>query len=60
VIRKLNEAFVKVGRSADMREKLNTLGFVPFFTSPEEGTDFMRSELTRWARVAAYAGIQAE
>jgi len=60
VVRKLNEAFVKVGRSADMRDKLNKLGFEPFFTSPEEGTDFMRSELTRWARVAAYAGIKAE
>jgi tripartite-type tricarboxylate transporter receptor subunit TctC len=60
VVRKLNEAFVKVGRSADMRDKLNKLGFEPFFTSSEEGTDFMRSELTRWARVAAYAGIKAE
>ena len=45
---------------AEMREKFAKLGFEPFFTSPEEGTDFMRSELARWARVAAYAGIKAE
>jgi tripartite-type tricarboxylate transporter receptor subunit TctC len=60
VLKKLNAAFVKVGRSAEMREKFAKLGFEPFFTSPEEGTDFMRSELARWARVAAYAGIKAE
>jgi tripartite-type tricarboxylate transporter receptor subunit TctC len=60
VIKKLNAAFIKVGQSPEMKEKFAKLGFEPFFTSPEEGTDFMRSELARWARVAAYAGIKAE
>lgn len=60
VVNKLNAAFVKVGKSPDMLAKFEKLGFEPFFTSPEEGTDFMRSELVRWARVAAHAGITAE
>ena len=60
VVRKLNAAFVKVGTTPEMKAKFNQLGFDAFFTNPEEGTDFMRSELVRWARVAAYAGIKAE
>ena len=60
VVRKLNAAFVKVGTTPEMKAKFSQLGFDAFFTTPEEGTDFMRSELVRWARVAAYAGIKAE
>lgn len=60
VIKKLNSAFVKVGHSDEMKAKFEKLGFDSFFTSSEEATDFMRSELVRWARVAAYAGIKAE
>ena len=60
IVKKLNAAFVQVGNSPEMRAKFEKLGFEPFFTSSEDGTDFMRSELVRWARVAAYAGIKAE
>ena len=60
VVKRLNAAFVKVGRTPEMRAKFEQLGFDAFFTSPEQGQDFMRSELVRWARVAAYAGIKAE
>ena len=60
VVRKLNAAFVKVGTTPEMKAKFSQLGFDAFFTTPEQGTDFMRSELVRWARVAAYAGIKAE
>lgn len=60
IVKKLNAAFVQVGNSPEMRAKFEKLGFEPFFTSAENGTDFMRSELVRWARVAAYAGIKAE
>ena len=60
VIKKLNAAFVKVGKTPEMRAKFDQLGFDAFFTTPEQGQDYMRSELVRWARVAAYAGIKAE
>ncbi len=60
VVQKLNAAFVKAGTSPEMKEKMAGLGFESFFTTPDQTTDFMRSELVRWARVAAYAGIQAE
>ena len=60
IVKKLNAAFVQVGKSPEMKAKFEKLGFEPFFTSSEDGSDFMRSELVRWARVAAYAGIKAE
>ncbi len=60
VVKKLNAAFVQVGNSPEMKARFEKLGFEPFFTTAEEGNDFMRSELVRWARVAAYAGIKAE
>jgi tripartite-type tricarboxylate transporter receptor subunit TctC len=60
IVKKLNAAFVQVGNSPEMKAKFEKLGFEPFFTSSESGTDFMRAELVRWARVAAYAGIKAE
>jgi tripartite-type tricarboxylate transporter receptor subunit TctC len=60
VIQKINAAFVKVGKSQEMRDKFEQLGFESFFTTPDAGQDFMRAELVRWARVAAYAGIKPE
>ena len=60
VVKKLNAAFIQAGKEPKMKDKLDTLGFESFFTTSEEATDFMRSEIVRWARVAAYAGIKAE
>ncbi len=60
VIKKLNDTFLKVGQTQALKNKFADLGFEPFFTTPEQTADFMRSELVRWARVASYAGIQAE
>lgn len=60
VVKRLNAAFVKVGNTPEMRAKFDQLGFDSFFTTADQGQDFMRAELVRWARVAAYAGIKAE
>lgn len=60
VVKRLSEAFVQVGRSADMADRLAKLGFEPFFTTPEEGAEFMRAEISRWTRVANQANIKAE
>lgn len=60
VVKRLSDAFVQVGRSADTAERFAKLGFEPFFTTAEEGQDFMRAELARWGRVATQANIKAE
>ena len=57
---KLNDAMVKALRSADVRERLNQIGFDVVASSPEEFGTFMRSELERWTRVVQKGGIQPE
>ncbi len=59
-VKKLSAEYAKIGATPEIKERFSKLGFEPFFASPEATTDFMRSELVRWARVAAYAGIKAE
>jgi tripartite-type tricarboxylate transporter receptor subunit TctC len=60
IVKKLNAAFVQVGSQPAMKAKLEELGFDGLSTTPDQATDFMRAEMVRWARVTAYAGIQAE
>jgi hypothetical protein len=36
------------------------MGFDIVAATPDQATDFMRSELVRWSRVTAHAGIKAE
>jgi tripartite-type tricarboxylate transporter receptor subunit TctC len=58
VVRRLNAEFIRAG--AALKANLEDQGFDSLFSTPEEAQDMMRSELARWARVAAYAGINAE
>jgi tripartite-type tricarboxylate transporter receptor subunit TctC len=60
ILQKLYAAFAKVGNQPETKDKLTQLGFETRFTNPTQTMDFMRAELVRWARVAAYAGIQPE
>ena len=60
IVTKLNDAMVKVLRSADVRERMNQIGFDVVASSPEEFGTFMRSELERWTRVVQKGGIQPE
>jgi tripartite-type tricarboxylate transporter receptor subunit TctC len=58
VVKRLNAEFIKAGSA--LKAKLEDQGFDALYSTPEEAHDLMRSELARWARVAAYAGIKAE
>jgi len=60
VVKSLHAAYTKVLKQPEMKAKLEGMGFDFVFLSPDQATDFMRSELVRWARVAAHAGIKAE
>ena len=58
VIKHLNTEFIRAG--AALKANLEDQGFDSLYSTPEEAQDLMRSELARWARVAAYAGIKPE
>lgn len=59
-VKRLHTAYDQVLRQPEMKAKLESMGFDIVHATPDQATDFMRSELVRWARVAAYAGIKAE
>lgn len=60
VVKRLHGAYTQVLKQPEMKAKLEGMGFDFVFVNPDQATDFMRSELVRWARVAAHAGIKAE
>lgn len=60
VVKTLHAVYTKVLKQPDTKAKLEGMGFDIVYATPEQATDFMRSELVRWSRVTAYAGIKAE
>ena len=51
VVARLNGEFVKMMASPDMRSRMRGAGFDTVSSSPEEFAAFIRSEMTRWAKV---------
>ncbi len=60
VIAKLNAAFVRAVRGADVRARLDTLGMMPVGNTPEEFRAELRADVERWARELRDAGISLE
>jgi tripartite-type tricarboxylate transporter receptor subunit TctC len=58
VIRRLNDAIVKVLRSPDVIEKFASQGVDPISNSPEEFATKIRVDIEKWAKVVTNAGIQ--
>ena len=57
IVKRLNEGIAKALNDKATREKLATTGLVVQTGAPEELTAYMRSELTRWAKVAQTSKI---
>jgi tripartite-type tricarboxylate transporter receptor subunit TctC len=59
-VAKLNAEINKILAMPDVRKKLEDAGLEIGGGSPQNFTDFIGSEMTKWAKVAKDAGIQAE
>jgi tripartite-type tricarboxylate transporter receptor subunit TctC len=57
VVARLNDASVKALRSADIRERMNQIGFDVVAGTPEEFGKFMKDEVERWTKVVQRGGI---
>jgi tripartite-type tricarboxylate transporter receptor subunit TctC len=60
VVRTLHDQMVVVLKLEDIREKLLVQGLEPVGNSPAEFSSIIASELTKWRKVVAAAGMKAE
>jgi tripartite-type tricarboxylate transporter receptor subunit TctC len=59
-IARLHEAFVKTLNDAGVREKMIGRGADPVGNTPEQFADYLRSDLSRWARLVRSTNIKID
>ncbi|HWI35636.1 MAG TPA: tripartite tricarboxylate transporter substrate binding protein [Burkholderiales bacterium] len=60
IVQRLNAAMVKVLTSPDVKERFGKVGVDVVADSPEHFSQFLKSEVARWAKVVQDAGIKAD
>jgi tripartite-type tricarboxylate transporter receptor subunit TctC len=60
IVARLNTEIVRILQAPDMKQKLAADGTDPVGSSPDEFARYIKSELTKWGKVARDAGIQPE
>jgi len=60
IIARLHKEVVRTVQTPDIRQKLVNDGADPVGSSPKEFAAFLRSETTKWAKVAKDIGIKPE
>lgn len=60
ILDRLSAEIVRAVKSPDVSERLRTSGADPVGSTPEEYTALVQSEIAKWAKVIAAAGIRGE
>jgi len=60
IVQTLHDQMVAVLKLEDIREKLLVQGLEPVGNTPAEFSSIIASELTKWRKVVAAAGMKAE
>ena len=60
VVKKINEAMKRAVEDPALVKHLEGIGMVPTWTTPQEMGQMIRTELARWRKVVADAGIKPE
>lgn len=60
VIQKLNEATVKAMNVPEIRNRLQSVGFVVVANSPQQFSEFVASEIAKWSKAAKASGAQLD
>ena len=60
VVARLSQEIARVLRLPDVSERLLTQGLEPASSTPEEFSAYIRSEMTKWAKVVKASGAKAE
>jgi len=60
LVLKLNQEFTRIMAVPELRDKLLNVGMEPTTTTPEQFTEYVKTEVVKWARVVKSAGIKAD
>ena len=60
IIELLNREIARIVAQPDMKEKLDSIGFVPVANTPDEFAAVIKAETTRWGKVIKEANIKVE
>ena len=60
IVGKLHAATVKAMTLPDVKERLDTLGYIARVGSPEEYANFVQSEVDKWRRVVKAANVRVD
>jgi len=60
IVQKLNDGLNRVLQRSDVRERLEALTFEPIGGSPQQFTDYVRTEVAKWAVVVKQTGAKLE
>ena len=60
IVARLNQEFAHILATPDVRDKLMSVGMEPVTSTPTQFGDFVKSEISKWAKVVKSAGVKAE
>ncbi len=60
IVQKLNESVNQALRTADMKERLDTLAFEPVGGTPQQFAEYVKAEIGKWGKVVRAGNIKAE
>jgi tripartite-type tricarboxylate transporter receptor subunit TctC len=60
IVDKLNAVIVKIGRSAEFKEIIESMGGITAGTTPEEVTEVIKADIPRWGKLIKDSGAKVD
>lgn len=60
IINKLNSVLVKIIRTTDLKEKIESMGGIPVGSTPEEVTELIKADIPRWGKLVKDSGARVD
>jgi len=60
IVDKLHAEILKIMQTTEMQERLKALGMQPSYLSPEQISQFQKSEIDKWSQVIKSANIKVD
>jgi len=60
IIDRLNSVIVKIIRSSDLKERIESMGGIPVGSTPEELSELIKADIPRWGRLVKESGAKVD